>query len=155
MRIMPFMKRKKGIQFAGVGIDSGGGGGLSLPIASSTSLGGVKVGAGLDVQSDGLLSANGLSFQLDTDIPIGKFGDDILYARMMLFNSGSSATYNYPYAGVKRVVFAFASFRKDSGSAVGTVSQAIQNARYYSDAFHFEISSVAHPLYIIAIFTKE
>ena len=27
MRILPFMKRKNGIQFAGVGIDSGGGGG--------------------------------------------------------------------------------------------------------------------------------
>ena len=29
MRVMPFMKRKKGIQFAGVGLDTGGGGGGS------------------------------------------------------------------------------------------------------------------------------
>lgn len=29
MRVMPFMKRKKGVQFAGVGIDTGGGGGGS------------------------------------------------------------------------------------------------------------------------------
>ena len=33
MRIMPFMKRKKGLQFAGIGLDTGGGGGggSSLP----------------------------------------------------------------------------------------------------------------------------
>ena len=29
MRIMPFMKRKKGIQFAGAGLDTGGGGGVT------------------------------------------------------------------------------------------------------------------------------
>lgn len=59
MRIMPFMKRKKGVQFAGIGIDTGGGGGGSLPIASAETLGGVKVGSGLSVTSDGTLSASG------------------------------------------------------------------------------------------------
>lgn len=61
MRIMPFMKRKKGIQFAGVGLDTGGGGGGSyvLPPATSSTLGGVKVGTGLEVAEDGTLSSSG------------------------------------------------------------------------------------------------
>ena len=54
MRIMPFMKRKKGIQFAGVGLDTGGGG--SLPIASENTLGGVKIGDGLSITPLGVLS---------------------------------------------------------------------------------------------------
>ena len=61
MRIMPFMKRKKGIQFAGVGLDTGGGGGGTyvLPSATSETLGGIKVGSGLSVTSDGTLSTSG------------------------------------------------------------------------------------------------
>ena len=61
MRIMPFMKRKKGVQFAGIGLDTGGGGGGSyvLPTATANRLGGVKVGSGLEVTSDGTLSTSG------------------------------------------------------------------------------------------------
>ena len=61
MRIMPFMKRKKGVQFAGIGLDTGGGGGGSyvLPPATSNTLGGVKVGTGLEVTEDGILSSSG------------------------------------------------------------------------------------------------
>lgn len=61
MRIMPFMKRKKGIQFAGVGLDTGGGGGGSyvLPPATANTLGGVKIGDGLEVEEDGTLSTSG------------------------------------------------------------------------------------------------
>jgi len=59
MRIMPFMKRKKGVQFAGIGLDTGGGGGGSLPIASADTLGAVKIGENLSITSEGLLSAEG------------------------------------------------------------------------------------------------
>ena len=60
MRIMPFMKRKKGVQFAGVGLDTGGGGNpYVLPTATANRLGGVKVGSGLTVEEDGTLSASG------------------------------------------------------------------------------------------------
>lgn len=61
MRIMPFMKRKKGVQFAGIGLDTGGGGGGSyvLPPATANRLGGVKVGSGLEVDEDGTLSTTG------------------------------------------------------------------------------------------------
>ena len=59
MRIMPFMKRKKGVQFAGIGLDTGGGGGGSLPIASADTLGAVKIGENLNITSEGVLSASG------------------------------------------------------------------------------------------------
>ena len=58
MRAMPFMKRKKGVQFAGVGIDSGGGG-VNLPIATRVRLGGVKIGNGVNVTEDGVISVSG------------------------------------------------------------------------------------------------
>ena len=40
-------------------IDISGGGSYTLPIASSTTLGGIKVGSGLTINSNGVLSANG------------------------------------------------------------------------------------------------
>lgn len=61
MRFLPFVKPKNGFQFAGGGIsgDSGGGGGYTLPTATASRLGGIKVGSGLSVESDGTLSASG------------------------------------------------------------------------------------------------
>lgn len=70
MRIMPFMKRKKGLQFAGIGLDTGGGGGGgSLPIASSDVLGGVKIGSGVNVASDGTISvsSSGVDYALNVE----------------------------------------------------------------------------------------
>ena len=58
MRILPFMKPKKGAQFAGIGVGGdGGGGSYTLPVATSEVLGGVKIGDGLNINSDGILSA--------------------------------------------------------------------------------------------------
>lgn len=61
MRFLPFTKNKGGVQFAGLGYDSdsGGGGSYTLPPATTSTLGGVKVGSGLSVESDGTLSATG------------------------------------------------------------------------------------------------
>jgi len=57
LRSLPFFKAKKGWQFAGGGLtsDSGGGGG-SLPIATTETLGAVRVGNGLEVDNTGTLS---------------------------------------------------------------------------------------------------
>lgn len=88
MRIMPFMKRKKGIQFAGVGLDTGGGG--SLPIASENTLGGVKIGAGLSITSEGVVSASGgVNYSLN-HVKIGKYFDDDLY--MVSYRLSASKT---------------------------------------------------------------
>lgn len=61
MRLLPFLKPTKGVQIAGGGFpDSGGGGGsYTLPPATASTLGGVKVGSGLSVTSDGTLSTSG------------------------------------------------------------------------------------------------
>ena len=64
IRGLPFMKGKKGFQFAGSGFDSDGGGGggggtYTLPVASANVLGGVKIGSGLNITNDGILSASG------------------------------------------------------------------------------------------------
>ncbi len=54
MRILPFMKPKKGVTLAGVDYDDSGGG--PLPIATSEILGGVKIGSGVNVDSEGVIS---------------------------------------------------------------------------------------------------
>lgn len=60
LRSLPFFKAKKGWQFAGGGLSADGGGGGSLPIATTETLGAVRVGYGLNVSNDGTLT--GLSF---------------------------------------------------------------------------------------------
>lgn len=75
MRIMPFMKRKKGIQFAGVGLETGGGGGGELPIASADMLGCVKIGANLSVTSEGVLSAISSNVYTTEETVIGTWTD--------------------------------------------------------------------------------
>jgi len=61
MRFMPFVKGKKGFQMAGGGVSDsgGGGGGYVLPPATSNTLGGVKIGNGVNVTSDGTISVSG------------------------------------------------------------------------------------------------
>lgn len=61
MRFMPFVKGKKGFQMAGGGVSDsgGGGGGYVLPSATSSTLGGVKIGTGVEVTSDGTISVSG------------------------------------------------------------------------------------------------
>lgn len=94
MRIMPFMKRKKGIQFAGAGLDSGGGGGGSLPIASADTLGAVKVGENLTITSEGVLSAEsggGVSFA-DAEHEVGTYGNRKLFSRTFTSTVASSVS---------------------------------------------------------------
>lgn len=93
MRIMPFMKRKKGIQFAGVGLDEGGGGSGSLPVASTETLGGIKVGENLTIDSEGVLSAEGgggLNYST-TEFDTGKKWIDgkTIYGKLHAFESAS------------------------------------------------------------------
>lgn len=62
MRMLPFFKPKKGFVVAGGGLDTGGGGGggsYTLPTATSSRLGGVKIGSGVSVADDGTISVSG------------------------------------------------------------------------------------------------
>lgn len=78
MRIMPFMKRKNGVQFAGIGLDTGGGG--SLPIASDQILGGVKTGYNMSCDSNGVLTANIWNFDT-VEKRIGTYHGKPLYCK--------------------------------------------------------------------------
>lgn len=105
MRVLPFFKPRKGWHVAGTNLepDSGGGGSYVLPVASADTLGGVKVGSGLSVESDGTLSASGgggggggytiSSTEANTGL---KFGSDDIYVKLFTVNqslsSGSGAT---------------------------------------------------------------
>lgn len=60
VRSMPYAEAEGKPQFAGMGIGgSGGGSGYTLPPASASTLGGVKVGSGLSITESGVLSASG------------------------------------------------------------------------------------------------
>ena len=63
MRMLPFFKPKKGFVVAGGGLDAGGGGGgggsYTLPTATASRLGGVKIGSGVSVADDGTISVSG------------------------------------------------------------------------------------------------
>ena len=85
MRIMPFMKRKKGVQFAGVGLDTGGGSG-TLPIASADTLGAVKIGNNLNITSEGVLSAEGVTISTDETV-IGSFLRSTLYSKAVALSA--------------------------------------------------------------------
>lgn len=99
MRIMPFMKRKKGVQFAGIGLDTGGGGGggsYVLPTATPNRLGGIKVGAGLEVEEDGTLSTSGgggggVNYST-TEQVIGSWVDNSpVYSKTIIFDSSATS----------------------------------------------------------------
>lgn len=64
----PFRKKDGSMSTIQDEIDSGGGGGYVLPTASATKLGGVKIGSGLSIDENGVLSATGGSGvnQVDT-----------------------------------------------------------------------------------------
>lgn len=97
MRIMPFMKRKKGVQFAGIGFDTGGGGGGSyvLPTATENRLGGIKVGTGLEVEEDGTLSTSGGGGGFDfsaSEVLVGTYFNQNLYKKSYQIASDITCT---------------------------------------------------------------
>ena len=52
------------------GLDGGGGSGYTLPAATASTLGGIKVGSGLSITAEGVLSADGITpaaAQADSD----------------------------------------------------------------------------------------
>lgn len=93
MRGLPFFKAKNKPQFAGLNFSDGGGGGgsSSLPIASADTLGGVKIGEGIDVSSDGTISASGGLTLSNTETVIGSLFGKPLYAKVFHFDTQSSS----------------------------------------------------------------
>lgn len=81
VRFLPFRKAKGGVQFAGYdGADDGGGGGsYVLPVATPATLGGVKVGDGLTISNDGVLSlypnAHFINYESDVTTTLSGYFD--------------------------------------------------------------------------------
>ena len=61
------------------GIGSGGGGGYVLPIASASTLGGIKVGSGLSINASGVLSVTGGGGGGGSTVEWGQTGEDFIY----------------------------------------------------------------------------
>ena len=85
LRTLPFFKTRKGWHVAGTGYeDSGGGGGYTLPVANASTLGGVKVGDGLSIDENGVLSSSSSSVSIVTQsystskLTIGGNGDSLV-----------------------------------------------------------------------------
>lgn len=78
MRTMPQFEVSDGYQFAGSGM---GGGDGDLPVATSETLGGIKVGENLSIDEEGVLSAGGGGISISTtETKIGSFLGVDLYA---------------------------------------------------------------------------
>lgn len=92
MRSLPFFKGKKGYQFAGGGITSDGGGG-SLPIASTDTLGGIKVGNGLSITSEGVLSSSGGDVYTTDEVDTGAVWIDGKHIYRKVLTNNELASY--------------------------------------------------------------
>ena len=71
---------------AGSGGEGGGEGSYTLPIASANTLGGVKIGSGLAIDNDGVLSSSG-----------GGGGDDLLYVIDFIYDDDGENVYGIAY----------------------------------------------------------
>ncbi len=102
MRVLPFFKPKKGWHVAGTNLepDSGGGGGsYVLPVASADTLGGVKIGEGVSIDANGVLSVSGGGGGGDglvistTETKVGSFLGSDLYCKVITPNSNLDTSY--------------------------------------------------------------
>lgn len=91
-------------QFIGTGGGGGAGGDYVLPVASATQLGGVKVGAGIDVTADGIISVD--SSELEYELPVAsntvlggiKVGQRLTIQNGVLSADEQGGTYTLPTA---------------------------------------------------------
>ena len=140
MRIMPFMKRKKGLQFAGLGFDTGG---TSLPIASDVMLGCVKIGDGVDVSEDGTISVDGSSITFSTNEKIiGKWIDGSnVYQKVIVVDSEmSSGGFQISHGIVGNLKCAFC-----TGCLKATENGQIYHLTNAGDAYNKNVLSFGFP----------
>lgn len=95
VRSMPYVEAEGKPQFAGMGSggSSGGGSGYTLPVASASTLGGVKIGDGVNVSSDGTISVEGGGGGINistTDSKIGTVGGNDLMCIMGNFPTNTN-----------------------------------------------------------------
>lgn len=142
IRQLPFLKSKKGWQVAGGGFPSdgggGGGGSYTLPTATADRLGGVKIGNGINVDSDGTISVDGGGGAIDliiSSVPqkIGRFFGEDLYivgisARISgdgtkIGEIGSNSTIVAIYGAVHQ--YGYAQYRPLNGNSDSQLSPVV------------------------------
>ena len=145
MRGLPFFKGKKGPQFAGMNFSNDtSGGSYTLPTATASRLGGVKIGTGISVEEDGTISASsggGVGYST-TEVNTGlkwTDGKDI-YKRTFMNVSGNS------YIQTEIMVDTFIADELN-GNGVGGV-QVTQNNHDYGLSTYYAES--AHMFYVNA-----
>lgn len=139
MRMLPFIKRKKGVQFAGIGFDSSGEGG-----------GGGGGGGG----------SSGIELPLDnSEKVIGKVGEDPLYCGVYVKTSGSGNYHEISVPNIKNLYSDTETLYYASGMSEGFDVMGVTGLKYYDNAFHINLSNnitltPAHPLRLIVTYTK-
>lgn len=108
---------------------------VGLPIASTTTLGGIKVGDGLSITDDGVLSASGggselnniqdneIGVQIDDGNPIPQTGT--YYYKNILLTSSSDAVYSTPNSHIAAYVNTY-----QDGTLVNRVRKSLIRAAY-------------------------
>ena len=117
---------------------------IKLPIATTTTLGGVKVGSGLTVDADGTLSAvyplGSIYQSTDPTSPAALFGgswEEIASERVLMGASSTHAAGTTVEAGLPNVRFSFTAATCGSGSHAGnefSSSSAPSSSRFNLDA---------------------
>ena len=156
MRTLPFMKRKKGVQFAGIGFDTGGGGGGSLPIASADTLGAVKIGENLNITAEGILSASGEPDFVASEVATGqKWVDGSTIYRRVVTYSTVEAHYHDVATGLKALPMSVAFGHNNTNISNSTEFEEL-NFMYYGGSGRVvvekQISSGQLPNYATVIF---
>lgn len=164
MRMLPSFKRKSGYQMAGDGLDSeGGGGGYTLPVASVNTLGGIKVGEGLSITPQGVLSATGSSggaiVIADTEQEVGTFGNETLYSRRFDVTNLSGSDVQFQLPSLKNCIVKIASlvstlaFGNIYMGTVKTIHSVESNSPYIDATFSTTVGSDMH-FDLIVFYTK-
>ena len=119
VRSMPYFEAEGKPQFGGMGSggSSGGGSGYTLPVASASRLGGVKIGSGLSIDGTGVVSVSGGSGGLaieTTESTVGTYKNKTLYSIALEgYGSASSWTSITGFSG--KVVSGFVDVVAQSG----------------------------------------
>ena len=94
MRIMPFMKRKKGVQFAGIGLDTGGGGGgggetLPYDIVIKEYTNPSNPISLTDINPDRILAIQGIAHWQTDYVPFNTYISNSFFASAYVSNTAS------------------------------------------------------------------
>lgn len=138
VRTMPYAEADGKPQFAGLNSGGSGGGHYTLPTATSSELGGVKIGEGVNVTSDGTISVDsGGGFTLtDEETVVGYIGSSPLYCKSytgksLKCNTNYNIDNDFPYNPLIGFYMANESVGRESFSLMCQLHRTNQNHLEY------------------------